>query len=298
MPANHHHFHRRMVDTQSRKVRERSRPFHRTFREWGTGHMAKALTKRLATSLALLLGAALSAHAADAPKHGFDPLQTFAPFTYPQAANAMRDASGKPGPAFWQNHADYRIEATLDPSTRKLSGSEVISYTNRSPDALPVLWLQIEQNRYRKDARGAFGGAKFPTEFTSGEHIRSVEVEDAGGRKQKAHWVVSDTRMQVTLPTALKGHGGQLKLHIAWDTPCPASSAGAPTSTRTGKATSSRWRSGIRAWPSTTTCAAGTPSPTSTASSTSNTATSTIASPCLRTCWWSARANCSTRRTC
>ena len=188
--------------------------------------MAKALTKRLATSLALLLGAALSAHAADAPKHGFDPLQTFAPFTYPQAANAMRDASGKPGPAFWQNRADYRIEATLDPSTRKLSGSEVISYTNHSPDTLDVLWLQIEQNRYRKDARGAFGGGKFPTEFTSGEHIRSVEVEDADGHKQKAHWVISDTRMQVTLPTALKGHGGQLKLHISWDYTVPGEFGG------------------------------------------------------------------------
>jgi hypothetical protein len=188
--------------------------------------MAKAMTKRLATSLALLLGAALSAHAADAPKQGFDPLQTFAPFTYPQAANAMRDASGKPGPAFWQNRADYRIEATLDPSTRKLSGSEVISYTNHSPDTLDVLWLQIEQNRYRKDARGAFGGGKFPTEFTSGEHIRSVEVEDAGGHRQKAHWVISDTRLQVTLPTALKGHGGQLKLHIGWDYTVPGEFGG------------------------------------------------------------------------
>ncbi|CAM5242243.1 Peptidase M1 OS=Rhodanobacter lindaniclasticus OX=75310 GN=B1991_15860 PE=4 SV=1 [Rhodanobacter lindaniclasticus] len=117
-------------------------------------------TCTLAATLAALL--ALPAFAADTAPAAYDPLQTFAPFTYPQAANAMRDASGKPGPSFWQNRADYRIEATLDPATRRLSGSEVISYTNHSPDTLPVLWLQIEQNRYRKDARGAFGGGNSP----------------------------------------------------------------------------------------------------------------------------------------
>ena len=63
---------------------------------------------------------------------------------------------------------------------------EVITH---SPDALEVIWLQVEQNRYRKDARGAFGGGKFPTQFTDGEHIRSVEVEDASGHRQKANWI-------------------------------------------------------------------------------------------------------------
>ena len=62
----------------------------------------------------------------------------------------------------------------------------MITYTNHSPDTLDVLWLQVEQNRYRKDARGAFGGNRFPTEFTSGKHIRSIEVEDASGHLQKA----------------------------------------------------------------------------------------------------------------
>ena len=134
--------------------------------------------------------------------------------------------AASPARLFWQNRADYRIKATLDPATRKLSGSETISYSNHSPDALDVIWLQVEQNRYRKDARGAFGGDKFPTEFTDGEHIRSVEVEDAAGHRQKAAWVISDTRMQVTLPTPLKAHDGQLKLHIVWDYTVPGEFGG------------------------------------------------------------------------
>ncbi len=180
----------------------------------------------LAASAMLAMLMIAPALAADVAAPRFDPLETFAPYDYPQPANAYRSASGVPGPQFWQNRADYAIQATLDPATRKLTGSEVITYTNHSPDTLPILWLHIEQNRYRPDARGAFGGGKFPTEFTRGEHIRTVEVEDAAGRRHKAAWTISDTRMQVTLPSALKGHGGQVKLHIAWDYTVPGEFGG------------------------------------------------------------------------
>ncbi len=167
-----------------------------------------------------------SAVASTAPVAAFNPQQTFAPFDYPQPATAFRSASGKPGAAYWQNRADYRITATLEPTTRQLRGSEVITYTNHSPDALDVLWLQLDQNRYRKDARGAFTGKQFPTEFTGGIHIASVQVEQADGRLQDITWVVSDTRMQLRLPTPLRAGDGQLRVHIAWDYTVPGEFGG------------------------------------------------------------------------
>jgi len=178
------------------------------------------LNQRLvAAGFALLMlpaiGASSAAAADKSSASRFDPSQTFAPYAYPQPANAFRSASGMPGPLFWQNRADYTIKATLDPVSRKLSGSEVVTYTNHSPDALDVLWLQVEQNRYRNDARGAFS-SQFPTEFTDGEHIESVQIEDGTGKLQDATWVISDTRMQVRLPTSLKAKDGQLRLHIRW----------------------------------------------------------------------------------
>ena len=184
----------------------------------------KNIALSIAAGLAMLLAGA-PAFATDATAPHFDPRQTFAPFIYPQPANAYRSASGKPGPLFWQNHADYTIKATLDPASRKLSGSEVISYTNHSPDALDVLWLKVEQNRYRKDARGAFT-SEFPNEFTDGEHIASVEVEDAHGHLQPATWLISDTRMQIQLPEPLKGNGGSVRLHIAWSFTVPGEFGG------------------------------------------------------------------------
>ncbi|MGC1547188.1 MAG: M1 family aminopeptidase [Rhodanobacter sp.] len=180
----------------------------------------------LAAALALLLVSAASVAAGTAASSNFDPLQTVAPFVYPQPATAYRSGSGKPGPLFWQNHADYQLKATLDPASRKLSGDEVVTYTNHSPDALDVLWLQIEQNRYRKDARGAFGSNSFPTEFTDGYQIASVQVEGADGKLQKADWLISDTRMQVRLPEPLKAHDGTLRLHITYSYTVPGEFGG------------------------------------------------------------------------
>ena len=177
-------------------------------------------------SVACLLTSAAASAAEPAARAPFDPLQTFAPFTYPQPASAFRSASGRPGALFWQNRADYQLKATLDPSTHSLSADEVVTYTNHSPDELDVLWLQLDQNRYRTDARGAFGDDAFPTEFTDGYRIASVAVEGDGGALQKAEFVVSDTRMQVRLPQALPAHGGKLRLHITYSYTVPGEFGG------------------------------------------------------------------------
>ena len=60
--------------------------------------------------------------------------------------NEYRTGSGRPGPKYWQQRADYRIAATLDPAKNELRGRETIHYINHSPDALPYLWLFVEQN--------------------------------------------------------------------------------------------------------------------------------------------------------
>ncbi|GFZ93211.1 M1 family metallopeptidase [Dyella caseinilytica] len=174
---------------------------------------------------ALSLSASLVV-AADAPPSGYNPFETFAPFVYPQPSNGYRSGSGKPGPLFWQNRADYQIKAALDPDTRKLTADEVITYTNHSPDDLDVLWLQVEQNRYLKDARGAFDDGKFPTEFTDGEHITSIAVEGTDGKLQKADWVISDTRMQIRLPQPLKARDGKLRVHISYSYTVPGEFGG------------------------------------------------------------------------
>ena len=85
----------------------------------------------------------------------YDPRLTFAPLTLPQPINAYRSSNGAPGPAYWQNEADYELHATLDTAAKQLRGTETITYTNNSPDTLTSLWIQLDQNIYRKDSRAA-----------------------------------------------------------------------------------------------------------------------------------------------
>ncbi|WP_299322341.1 M1 family metallopeptidase [Parasphingopyxis sp.] len=66
--------------------------------------------------------------------------------------NVYRNASGAPGHQYWQQQADYRIDAQLDEDNRRLTARATIRYTNNSPDTLPWLWLQLDQNRFRSDS--------------------------------------------------------------------------------------------------------------------------------------------------
>ena len=69
----------------------------------------------------------------------------FRPLALP-TPNEYRTSSGRPGPRYWQQRADYRIAATLDPERNEVRGRETIHYTNRAPDALRYLWFHVEQN--------------------------------------------------------------------------------------------------------------------------------------------------------
>ncbi|MGZ6041860.1 MAG: M1 family metallopeptidase [Asticcacaulis sp.] len=146
----------------------------------------------------------------------YDPLETFAPRRPDLPVNAYRSSNGRPGPAYWQNRADYQIHATLDTKTPALNGSEVITYTNNSPDPLDVLWLQLDQNVYRPDSRGNHADSSDPSQgHSDGFNLDSVEVI-TGKHSEKAEILVNDTRLRVTLPQALQGKGGKIKLKLRW----------------------------------------------------------------------------------
>ena len=164
-----------------------------------------------------------------ASQGSFDPRVTFAPLTLPTPVNAYRSSNGAPGPSYWQNEADYELHATLDTAAKELRATEIVTYTNNSPDTLPSVWMQLEQNIYRKDSRGhaILGGLMrrrpnrpgapqaSPEDMeTDGFVFDSVELE-SGKSLVKADTLVSDTRMQIRLSQPLR-HGGKLRIHIAY----------------------------------------------------------------------------------
>lgn len=69
--------------------------------------------------------------------------------TFP-SPNLARPATGEPGPTYWQQRADYKIKVELDEEKRSVRGSETITYTNNSPLTLKYIWLQLDQNIFKK----------------------------------------------------------------------------------------------------------------------------------------------------
>src|SRR5215218_7260351 len=122
--------------------------------------------------------------------------------------NDFRSASGMPGPRYWQQRADYRLEATLDTAAQSVSGSVSIRYTNNSPDTLRFVWLQLDQNLYRP---GSLGSALFPADsrwgvrgFEGGFTLEGLTVDG----RAPAGSEVRDTRMRVDLERPIAPGGG------------------------------------------------------------------------------------------
>lgn len=151
-------------------------------------------------------------------------------------ATSVRAASGAPGHAYWQQRADYSIRATLDEGRRAITGAETITYHNNSPDTLSYLWVQLDQNIYKRDSdarmmatvpsRDAWAKARGPEDGYKFDALRSVlekstfdggfriaAVKDAGGRT--LHTVINRTMMRIDLPQPLKP-GAKVAFSIEW----------------------------------------------------------------------------------
>ncbi len=169
------------------------------------------------TALSLLLLAALQQPAPAAPARlptGSADTSPFRRLALP-TPTLLREGSGQPGPRYWQQRADYAIRAALDTAAHTITGRETIRYTNNSPDTLRYLWLQVDQNIYRTDSRGAainptdarFAGAGFVGGYT----IESFGEVFAGPRTARGpttrveplHTTVNGTMLRAELDRPL-----------------------------------------------------------------------------------------------
>ena len=185
----------------------------------------KLFTLAALLSLAVLPG--FSDAGAQSAPGSYDPRLTFAPLSLPDPVNSYRSSNGAPGPEYWQNRADYSMHAQLDTKAKTLTNDERITYTNNSPDALPSLWLQLDQNIYRKDSRSAVANGVRPRRrkqdtdddpsghFTKGFEFDSVEVV-RNGKVEKSSYIIDDTRMQIRLAEPLAAKGAKLEVHIKY----------------------------------------------------------------------------------
>ncbi|MGN6249805.1 MAG: M1 family metallopeptidase [Ginsengibacter sp.] len=182
--------------------------------------------KRFSTLfLSIILASASNYFACAQTESRYNPHQTFDPLFFTHNGNEFRGADGSPGPAYWQNRADYLIHASIDTTDFKVSGTVNIQYTNNSPHNLSYLWLQLEQNLYKENSLGALsepeGGLSYgPKDFTGGYTIKTVDIKE-NGSWYKANYIIDDTRMQVIPSKAVAAKGGKIELKISYEFKIP-----------------------------------------------------------------------------
>ena len=148
--------------------------------------------------------------------------------------NSYRAASGAPGREYWQMRADYDIKAQLDDDKKKITGSETITFFNNSPDELKYIWLQLEQNLFKKDGMAAATrtgkvdekgmsvaqlqalntgrGATLDPASEFGYNITAVK--DKLGKAMP--YTINNTMMRIDLPTPLKP-GMNIVFGVDWN---------------------------------------------------------------------------------
>ncbi len=175
--------------------------------------------------LSCVLGISTS-FAQEANKAKYDAHVLFHPLFNNQPGNQLRTGSGSPGPRYWQNRADYKINVMLNEDAGVVDGDLIINYKNNSPEELPFLWLQLDQNAYNQESRGGktttvTGGRFGNLGFEGGNQIKSVQVQYGKEKFSTASFIVNDTRMQIRLEKPLKANGEEIKIKIEYSFKVP-----------------------------------------------------------------------------
>ncbi len=140
--------------------------------------------------------------------------------------NLYRTGDGSPGPQYWQQQADYKIEVRLDEKLKRIDGTETITYHNHSPQTLTYLWIQLDQNRRAPNNEEKLTSTlNLPDSLTGWEWMyyqkeRSIEggfnimrVQDKRGHHIPHE--MQKTMMRIDLPTPLKS-GDKFEFQIKW----------------------------------------------------------------------------------
>jgi hypothetical protein len=130
-----------------------------------------------------------------------------------------RTTTGAPGPRYWQQWTNYRIETTLDPAAKRVDGTARLVYHNRSPDTLDVLLLHLHQNLH---APGVVRNE--PQEVTGGVELKKVAVRGQALIEGQTY-EVDGTRLALR-PAQPLLPGDSAAIDVEWGFKVPQSGAG------------------------------------------------------------------------
>lgn len=138
--------------------------------------------------------------------------------------NVYRTASGMPGHQYYQQQADYKMDIRLDDEKQRIYGEESITYYNNSPDILPYLWVQLDQNVRAKDSDSKKIRTSSIGDKTSFSNLKRLTNDFDGGFKidfvqdldgNELDVMVNKTMMRIHLEEPLKS-GEKFSFKVKW----------------------------------------------------------------------------------
>jgi len=139
-------------------------------------------------------------------------------------AAGTRTDTGRPGPNYWQNYAEYTIELRVHPDSQFLEGSSTVRYYNNAPHGLNGLVVDLTQNFH---APGAM--RLEPVEVTGGVQLRRVavngqELSEAEGQGISGYQV-DGTKLLIVPPQPVAPNS-TVELRFEWALRIPQQGAG------------------------------------------------------------------------
>ncbi len=125
-----------------------------------------------------------------------------------------RARSGRPGDKYWQQFAEYKLSATLDPAAKRLTGEATVTYHNRSPDTLRVVVFHLYQDLFapggvRNEATPVTGGMQLTRVLAQGRAL-PVATDDSSAAYQRFA-----TLLNIRLPEPI-APGGSATFEFSW----------------------------------------------------------------------------------
>lgn len=124
-----------------------------------------------------------------------------------------RSKDGKPGQHYWQNKGKYDMVITVDPTSKMVSGTETIKYTNHSPDTLHQIAIRFVNNLHKPAApRANYVNKDF---LSDGLTISSLQIDQQQYNVKNENW---GTVEELELKNPLNP-GQTAELNISWSYP-------------------------------------------------------------------------------
>jgi hypothetical protein len=148
------------------------------------------------------------------------PQELYIPRDIQKAYDAgTRSKDGNPGIHYFQNRANYSINAEFNPATRLLKASEKINYQNNSSFSLRYAVVRLYQNIF-KDG-GVRGREVDPIDTNNGVKINSITIKGKKCDLGSDNCILRESQTNIFIPLNCSANSS-VEIEIGWEFTMPS----------------------------------------------------------------------------